>query len=155
MPEGAQFCPSCGQKAAPVPAQPSGADDEEVYGVVLFKGYQKELCFTEKRIISFETMRDRYKFLFRALGPLPMVVDRTTKIGDVLPFLKSEIPRSEVWKIEVKDHGRFSRGHIRVTKRTRQVVDLARIEVDVDKKAFGDLAELVNSIYPEVAKTIE
>ncbi len=128
---------------------------EEALGCVMFKGPYKDICFTNKRIIQFEVMRDRWKFLVNAtLSPKPMVVDRSMGIGDVAPFVKSEVLRSDVSRIEVKGHGRFTRGVIRVVKKSGQSVDLARIDVDVDKQSFVELCSLVSSIYPEIPKNV-
>ena len=99
-------------------------------------------------------MRDRYKFFVKALGPKPLVVERGGNMTDVLPFVKTEILREQIASIELKNHGRFGRGYIKISKTSGELVELARIDVDVSKDAFGELAQLVNGIYPEIKKTI-
>lgn len=154
VPEGAFFCPNCGNAAggsATVPA----ASVEKVLGVVMFTGNFKDICFTDRRVIQFEIMRDRWKFLVNAsLGPRPLVIDRSTKIEDVLPFVKAEIPRSDISSLEVKDHGRARRGYVTVVRKSGARVELARLNVDIDKESFGELVELVGSIYPEISKSL-
>jgi len=122
--------------------------------VVLFGGYYKDLCFTDKRVIQFEVMRDRWKFLLKAASPLPLVVESGGDIGQVLPFLKAEILRTEIASIGLAFHGRARRGYISVVRRTGEVVELARIDTDVDRKMFDGLVNLVRSFYPEIPKSV-
>ncbi|MDA4121498.1 MAG: zinc ribbon domain-containing protein [Thaumarchaeota archaeon] len=153
IPDDAQFCPSCGTKIQPTATQRPGTA-EQVLGTVLFGGYYKDICFTDRRVIQFEIMRDRYKFLAKALGPKPLVVEKGGKISDVLPFVKTEVPRNQIASIDVKNHGRFGRGHITILRTSGSPLELARIDVDVDKEAFGELAELVRGVYPEIKTTV-
>ena len=135
-------------------AKPPAEGGEKVLGSVLFGGYHKDICFTDRRIISFEIMRDRYKFLVKALGPKPMVVETGGKIEDFLPFMKSEVLRSELSTIDLKEHGRFHRGTVSVVKKSGEAVELARLDVDVDKESYSKLNQLLSSIYPEVRKNL-
>ncbi|HEV2225730.1 MAG TPA: zinc ribbon domain-containing protein [Nitrososphaerales archaeon] len=151
--EGVAFCSACGAKVESPPLKPS-VEGEAVLGTILFGGYYKDICFTDRRVIQFEVMRDRYKFLVKALGPKPLSVDKGTKVSDVLPFLKQEIPRSQIASIEVRNHGRFGRGRIEVRTTMGGEVELARIDVDVDKASFSELVGFVNGIYPEIKKII-
>ena len=117
LPDDAKFCPSCGTKID-LQSKPLGSP-EQVLGTVLFGGYYKDICFTNRRIIQFETMRDRWKYLAKVtLNPPPLVLDRDEKIDDVLPFLKLEIPRGpdssnrtqgplQVWKRSFQDRERY------------------------------------------------
>lgn len=150
--KGAQFCGSCGRRVEAPPAGQASGPAEEVLGVVLFGGYYKDICFTDSRIIQFEVMRDRWKFLLKAAKPLPLVVESGGNLSQVLPFLKNEIPRVEVAALELTYHGRLTTGHFKVTKKSGEVFELARIDADVDRGAFDQLALLVRSVYPEVAK---
>ncbi|MFI5404352.1 MAG: hypothetical protein ACHQYR_01340 [Candidatus Gagatemarchaeaceae archaeon] len=131
-----------------------GTSEEKVLGTVLFGGYYKDICFTDKRVIQFEVMRDRWKFLLNTVGALRLVVERGGKIADVLPFVKTEFPRNQISSIDLKDHGRFARGHIVIKKSSGETVELARIDVDVDKKAFAELSDLVKGLYPEITTSI-
>ena len=151
--EGGAFCSSCGAKVE-TPSLKPGFEGEAVLGTILFGGYYKDICFTDRRVIQFEVMRDRYKFLVKALGPKPLSVDRGTKVSDVLPFLKQEIPRIQITSIEIRNHGRFGRGRIAVRTTMGGEVELARIDVDVDKASFSELAGFVSGIYPEIKKFI-
>jgi hypothetical protein len=146
----AKFCPSCGTKVD-LQLKPSGTA-EQVFGTALFGGYYKDICFTDRRIIQFETMRDRWKYLVKVtMKPPPLVLDRGGKIDDVLPFLKLEIPRGQIRRIELKDHSRFGRGHIKVVKITGETIELARIDVDVPREPFEQLTSLVREAYPEIS----
>jgi len=152
--QGALFCSNCGQKTDGPTTKPQAEAGERVLGSVLFGSYHKDICFTDRRVISFETMRDRYKFLVKALGPKPMVVETGGKIEDFLPFVKLEVLRSDISSIDLKEHGRVHRGTVSVVKKSGEVVELARLDVDVDKESYRKLAELVSSIYPEVRKNL-
>ena len=147
---GEQFCPSCGTRVEQRPTPQSGLA-ERVLGVVLFGGYYKDICFTDRRIIQFETMGDRWKFFLKAAKPLPLVVDTDSKIEDVTPFIKSEIPIGQVRQVDLKDHSRFGRGHIKVLKATGETIELARIDLDVTKEMFGQMVKLLRGAYPQVA----
>jgi len=127
---------------------------EQVLGCVLFGGYYMDIGFTDRRVIQFEPLKQRWKFLLQALGPKRMMVAKTSTLEDVLRFIKAEIPRAEISRIEVKPHGRFARGRITVVKRSGESVDLARLDVDIDKESHEELVSLVGSIYPEIPKAI-
>jgi hypothetical protein len=150
LPEGAQFCPACGARVETSNAKVHGRFEENVFGVVLFGGYYRDICLTDRRLIQFEVMRDRWKFLTKAAGLLPLVVDRETKLGDVLPFIKLEIPRSQIFLIDLKNHTRFGRGHIRIKTIAGQETELARIDLDVKDDAFQELTAFLTGSYPEV-----
>jgi len=137
------------------PASAPQADGEQVLGCVLFGGYYKDIAFTDRRVIQFEPFKQRWKFLMQALGPKRLVVDRETTIQDVLPFSKREIPREEITRIEVKAHTRLARGRIRAVTTYGESVDLARLDVDIEKDSYAELIALVRSIYPEMPKTID
>jgi hypothetical protein len=150
LPDDAKFCLSCGTKVD-LPSKPIGSV-EQVLGTVLFGGYYKDICFTDRRIIQFEVMRDRWKYLAKVtMKPPPLVLDKDTRIDDVLPFLKLEIPRGQIRRIELKDHSRFGRGHIRVVRTTGETIELARIDVDVPRESFAQLTSLVREAYPEIS----
>jgi hypothetical protein len=145
----AKFCPSCGTKID-VLFKPLGSA-EQVLGIVLFGGYYKDVCFTDRRIIQFETLRDRWKYLVKVtMKPPPLVLDRDGKIDDVLPFLKLEILRGQIRRIELENHSRFGRGHLKVVRTTGENIELARIDVDVSKESFEQLRSLVREAYPEI-----
>ncbi|HEY6282981.1 MAG TPA: zinc ribbon domain-containing protein [Nitrososphaerales archaeon] len=149
LPDDAKFCPSCGTKID-LQSKPLGSA-EQVLGTVLFGGYYRDICFTDRRVIQFETMRDRWKYLVKVtMKPPPLVLDRDSKIDDVLPFLKLEIPRGQIRRIELKDHSRLGRGHFRIVRITGETTELARIDVDVPRELFKQLTNMVREAYPEI-----
>jgi hypothetical protein len=161
-----RFCESCGSRLADrvqcCAECGSSIDDssvrnhsrEKVLGAILFGGYYRDVCFTDIRLIQFEVMRDRWKFVLKAIGSQPLVIDTNATLDQVLPFMKAEISRSDIDSINVKCHGRVSRGRIRVTKKSGEAIELARIDTDVDKKSFNELTDFLKSIYPEVRKSV-
>src|SRR5258708_3799538 len=148
-----RFCSSCGRPVE-APASTTQVDGEQVLGCVLFGGYYKDIAFTDRRVIQFEPFKQRWKFLMQALGPKRLVVDRETTLKDVLPFIKVEVPRAEISRIEVKAHGTLARGKITVVKRSGEELYLARLDVDIEKESYADVLSLVRSIYPEIPKEI-
>ena len=150
--DGSKFCSKCGRPVALVSANRTSG--EQVLGCVLFGGYYKDIAFTDTRVILFEPFRQRWKFLMQALGPKRLVVDRTSTMDDITPFIKMEIPRGEISRIEVKAHGTLVRGKITVLKSSGEEVYLARLDVDIEKESYADMISLVNSIYPEIPKEI-
>jgi hypothetical protein len=149
-----RFCSSCGRPLdAPAPGPQTAG--EQVLGCVLFGGYYFDICFTDKRVIQFEPFKKRWKFLLQAVGPKRLVVDTTSTLEEVLPFAKREIPLEEISRIEVKAHTRLSRGRIRAVTTYGDSVDLARLDVDIEKESYAELIALVRSIYPNIPKTID
>ena len=90
----------------------------------------------------------------KAAKPMPLVVESGGKLEDVLPFQKREIQRQKVSSLDLAYHGRLTTGHIRVVMSSGEVYELAKIDGDVGRKAFGELVELVNSLYPEIKKSV-
>jgi zinc ribbon protein len=151
--DGNGFCSNCGHSLEASASEPQ-MSGEQVLGCVLFGGYYMDIGFTDRRVIQFEPLKKRWKFLTQALGPKRLVVDRTSTLEDVLLFIKAEIPRAEISRIEVKAHGRFARGRIRVVKRSGESVDLARLDVDIEKESYAELMTFIGSIYQEIPKAI-
>src|SRR5271166_5584422 len=111
-PEMALFCSHCGEGLHSSHSAALKSGTENVMGIVLFGGYYKDICFTDSRVIQFEPMKDRWKFLAQPLGLKPLIVEKGGNLNDVLLFKRSEFLLSEVSAIEVKNHSRVLRGHI-------------------------------------------
>jgi hypothetical protein len=152
---GAQYCANCGTKIDNIPSERLNSGGEKTFGIVSFAGYYRSICFTDRRIIQFQEIGDRWKYLLNvAMKPSHLIIDTQVDLKIVLDFEKSQILRGEISSILLENHGRFKRGHFSVFKKSGEAVDLARIDVNVDQKSFTELGVFVKSLYPEVTKKV-